>query len=149
MKMIHSFKVVGLLSVIAVVLGMTTLHAMPRELPGAHGTCPSGNARAEGLVHRLLTAPALSQFRSQMGISAVGSASLRLLTDQNGDAAVCQYLDAYVDLGPYGAPVYYEAGGFYFVTAIPREPDPGRLIVGQVPVAVLDSTFAERGVLGM
>jgi hypothetical protein len=109
--------------------------------------CPAYDASARDKVATLLTSATLGEFRSRYGITGVDVSTLRVLNDSQ-DGATCQHLNELVLLGSYGRPVFFTAGGFLFVTAA-TTPTPGRISLTQVPVAVLDSGFGVRGVIGM
>jgi hypothetical protein len=121
---------------------------LPRPAQAGQADCWADESRARARAARVLTSPELSVFRATHSIAADAS-DLRVLSDDR-DQAVCQQLNALVGLGRHGRPVYYSAGGFYFVSAVPgTNPTPNRIISRPMPVAVLDGAFAVVEVLAM
>lgn len=121
---------------------------LPRPAQAGQTYCEADESRARARVVRVLTSPELSAFRATHSIVADAS-DLRVLSDER-DQAVCQQLNALVGLGGYGRPAYYNAGAFYFVSAVPgANTSPNRIISRAVPVAVLDSALAVVEVLAM
>lgn len=81
-----------------------------------------------------------------MGISVADTANLRVLVDST-DASVCRRLRREVTI-PTDRPrdaAYYKAGGFFFVSNVPR----CRLCTAWGGLLVIDSTFVPRGAFGI
>ncbi len=100
-------------------------------------TCPSLNPEDEAyvrdFVEEVLTSSSLANARQVLGLDGISVSQVQLLKDAT-DQAVCQQLDVYFDdPGLQYQPIYYKAGGFYFVVGWFEQP-----YIGYSPVFVFD-----------
>jgi len=105
--------------------------------------CPPDNPDTRRAVLRFLTKPTFADDRSQLGLTVADTAGVRVLVDST-DRATCRWFREQVTI-PTDRPrdaAYYHAGGFYFVSNVPR----CTLCTAWGGLAVFDTTFALKGV---
>ena len=142
--------VVATLSIVAASFSVRARETFARPVVPAgvdrSAACPTDDPRARRVVNRFLTHPGLAPFRNEVGVTAVDTASVRVLTDST-DLAVCQKFVGEITL-PADRPrdwAFYEAHGFYLVATVTA----GGPTLRSSPLIIYDSTLALRKVLGM
>lgn len=138
-------KYVQLILPLVVVLGAMAL--APARSAATQSACPQDDPRARARISRLLVDADFAGVRASYGIASVDTTGLVLLND-SANYAACIHLNQLVPPTGYGRHVYYSAGSFFFVTSA-DQPRSGWIELQQAPVAVLDSAYSVRGVIGM
>src|SRR2546422_2690044 len=99
-----------------------------------------------GAVMKFLTSSSVADDRTQLGIKAADTASLRVLVNST-DRAACRWFREQVTIpaDPPRDAAYYKAGGYFFVSHVPRCTPCTRW----GGLAVFDTTFALKGAFGI
>jgi hypothetical protein len=123
--------------------------ASSREAYAEAPVCPAEHEFARQTVEKMLNSPGLSRERTETGVSGLGTAQLRLLTDLR-DAAACQRLNSLLGVSgryPQWRWTAYQAGSFYFVAY--RRVTPAGELPHFLPLMILDQNFNRVNVFAL
>lgn len=160
---IHAFSAIRLLLVVALLVLADGVRPLVAQTTQPATACPSdridGPLYADGtawygiparrIVENFLAPPYDSYGRVDSGTQNVDAATLRILTDST-DADACRQLSYYLSnqtsYAPSGRSIYFEAGGFYFVSHWRAAMSLSNMTTGYACVLVFDSKFNMLGI---